>query len=369
MVSNFILIPSFPDADMQVMRIEQSAIYMSSGHLIREQYSRTEKLEAWIGSPPGTTRPEQEDRITFSHAVAEKLSASAASSREAYGLEDTQQSIDPKLSVIKRLIEIFTGKKIDITDLSDLEENGYQAADCCQGNKDGPAGAEEQQMEGWGVRYNLQESYSETENTSVSAQGIVQTSDGKEITFSLNMQMERSYLEQNNLSIRLGDATRIDPLVLNFDGTAAQLTDWRFDFDLNSDGIKEEIPFVTSGSGILVFDRNGNGQVNDGSELFGPSTGNGFAELAALDEDDNKWIDENDSAFNSLSLWQRDQEGNESLASLSQSNIGAINVGYVSSPFDLKDQNNTLQGQILRTGIYLNNTGMAGSVQQLDVIT
>ncbi len=360
--------PSFPDADMQVMRIEQSAIYMSSGHLIQEQYSRTERLEVWTGSPPGSTRPEEDDRITLSQAVSERLSSSAASSREAYAIGDNVQSIDPKLSVIKRLIEIFTGKKIDITDLSDLENNAYQSSDCCQGSEDGPSGNEAQQMEGWGVRYDLQESYSEAEQTSVSAQGIVLTSDGKEVTFSLNMRMERSYLEQNNLSIRLGDATRIDPLVLNFDGTAAQLTDWRFDFDLNSDGVKEEIPFVTSGSGILVFDRDGDGQVNDGSELFGPSTGNGFAELAALDEDDNKWIDENDSAFKSLSLWQRDQEGNESLVSLSRSNIGAINIGYVSSPFDLKDQNNTLQGQILRTGIYLNNTGLAGSIQQLDVV-
>jgi len=364
----FILKPPIPDADMPVMRIERSAIYMSSGHRIQEQYSRTEKLEAWVGSPPGAAPAQQEDRITLSQEVSEKFSAYAAASREVYGLEDTEQSLDPKLSMIKRLIEIFTGKKIDITDLSELNDNAsHDAADCRRANE-GSATAETQQMEGWGVRYNLQESYSETEQTSVSAQGIVRTSDGKEITFSLNMQMERSYLEQNNLSIRLGDATRIDPLVVNFDGAAAQLTDWSFDFDLNSDGINEEIPFVTSGSGILVFDRNGDSQVNNGSELFGPSTGNGFAELAALDEDNNKWIDENDSAFNSLSLWQRDQEGNESLGSLSRSNIGAINVGYINSPFALKDQNNILQGQILRTGIYLNNSGMAGSVQQLDMV-
>jgi len=156
--------------------------------------------------------------------------------------------------------------------------------------------------------------------------------------------------------------------VINFDGTAAQLTDWRFDFDLNTDGIKEEIPFVTSGSGILVFDKNGDKQVNDGSELFGPSTGNGFAELSAFDEDNNKWIDENDPGYDALSIWQRDPEGNETLFSLPQSNIGAINIGYINSPFDLKDQDNNLQAQILRTGVYLSDTGVVGTVQQMDVM-
>jgi hypothetical protein len=359
---------TFYDADTKVMKIEQSAMYMSSGHQIKEQYSRTEMLEAWVGPPPGMTQSQQEDRITLSQEVSAKYAASLTASQEAFGLDNTDQSLGPKLSMIKRLIELFTGKKIDIMDLSEVNDNtSSDTEDCCKENE-GAANPEAPQMEGWGVRYDLQESYSESEQTSVSMGGVVRTSDGQEIAFNLSLQMERSYLEQNNVSIRLGDATRIDPLVINFDGAAAQLTDWRFDFDLNADGVKEEIPFVHSGSGILVFDKNADRQVNDGSELFGPSTGNGFTELAALDEDNNKWIDENDSAYNNLSLWQRDQEGNESLVSLAQSNVGALNVGYIDSPFDMKDQNNILQGQILRTGVYLSNVGTAGSMQQLDVV-
>jgi len=355
--------------DILIMKIEQSAIYMTSAHQGIQEYTRTEKLEAWTGSPPGTTPDQQEDRITLSHKVSEKYSASLNTSQQVYGLDDIEETLDPKLTMIKRLIELFTGKRIDITDLSEVNgaDSEKDTSVCCKGNE-AAGDAEAQQLEGWGVRYDLNESYSESEQTSVSVQGIVRTSDGREIAFSLNLNMERSYLEQNNVSIRLGDATRIDPLVVNFDGAAAQLTDWRFAFDLNADGIKEEIPFVTSGSGILVFDKNNDMQVNDGTELFGPSTGNGFAELAALDEDNNMWIDENDSAYNLLGLWQRDHEGNESLVSLAQSGIGAINVGYVDSPFNLTDQDNNLMGQIVRTGVYLNNDGMAGSVQQLDVV-
>jgi hypothetical protein len=195
--------------------------------------------------------------------------------------------------MIKRLIELFTGKKIVLTDLSAVNDNTSSGTSGCCTESDVTAHAEAHPMEGWGVRYDLQKSYSESETTSVDVQGIVQTSDGREISFNLNLQIDRSYMEQNNLLIRLGDATRIDALVLN--------------------------------------------------------------------------IDENDSAYSSLSIWQRDQEGNESLVSLDQANIGAINIGFIKSPFDLKDYNNKLQGQILRTGVYLSNAGMAGSVQQLDV--
>jgi hypothetical protein len=350
------------------MRIEQSAIFMSSYHHIDEQHSRTENLDAWAGPRPGMNQTAKEDRFARSGEISDKLSASLTRSQENYGLDDTDQSLSPHLSLIKRLIELFTGKKINVGDLSQIKGNKADigTANNCSCNKNS-ANAGTQPMEGWGVRYDLQESYSESEQTNVSIQGIVQTSEGSEISFNLNLQMNRSYLEQNSVSIRLGDAVRIDPVVVNFNGTAAQLTDWKFDFDLNADGVEENIPFVTSGSGILAFDKNGDNQVNDGSELFGPSTGNGFAELAALDEDNNKWIDENDPVYNKLYIWRRDQSGSESLVSLAESNIGALNVGCIDSSFDLKDQNNNLQGRILRTGVYLSNSGMTGAIQQLDV--
>jgi hypothetical protein len=348
---------------MYNMKIEQSAVYMLSGHQKKEEYSRTEKLEAWVGPPPGSAPAEQVDRVTLSQTIVSDLSASALKSQEAYGLDDAAESLDPRLSLIKRLIELYTGRKIEIINPSAVNDtsavSAYSANNSDAANANAPAG--------WGVRYDFQESYSESEQTGVAIQGIVRTADGQEIAFKLNVQMSRSYVEQTGISFRLGDAARVDPLVVNFSGTAAQLSDWKFDFDLNADGVKENIPFVAPGSGILVFDKNSDRQVNDGRELFGPSTGNGFAELASLDEDKNKWIDENDAAYSMLSIWQRDQAGNESLVPLAQTNIGALNVGYIDSPFDLTDQNNNLQGQILRTSVYLSNAGTAGSLQQLDI--
>lgn len=320
-------------------------------------------MEVWVGPPPGSAQTQQVDQVTLSQKIVSDLSKSLAEAEEAYGLDDSDDNLDPRLSLIKRLIELYTGRKIEIINQSAVDDD--TAVSAYSSNNSDAANADA--LAGWGVSYAFQEAYSESEQTGVAIKGIVRTTDGQEIAFNLNIQMSRSYVEQTGISLSLGDAARIDPLVVNFNGTAAQLSDWKFGFDLNADGVLENFPFVAPGSGILVFDKNGDRQVNDGRELFGPSTGNGFAELAVLDEDKNKWIDENDSAYAMLSIWQRDQVGNEALVPLAQTNISALNVGYIDSPFDLTDQKNNLQVQILRTSVYLSNAGGAGFLQQLDV--
>jgi len=268
---------------------------------------------------------------------------------------------DPRILILKMLIETLTGHKFKL-------KKSCEEPQVSEGNNPPDTANAQQQKVGWGIRYDSQETRTESEQTSVTMEGIVKTSDGKDIAFNLDLQMNRSFVEQTSVSIRLGDAKMVDPVVINFDGAAAQLTDWKFNFDLNSDGIKEQIPFVTGGNGILVFDKNGDRQVNDGKELFGPVTGNGFTELSALDEDKNNWIDEKDSAYSQLNVWRRDGAGNETLTPLSQLHVGALFVGAISSPFDLRDQaNNNIQGQIVRTGIYLNESGIAGSLQQLNL--
>jgi hypothetical protein len=158
----------------------------------------------------------------------------------------------------------------------------------------------------------------------------------------------------------------VDPLVLNFGGKAAELSDFRFAFDLDGDGTDDDMPGLTPGSGYLALDRDENGTIDDGSELFGPGTGSGFQELAAYDEDKNGWIDEGDGIFDRLSLWEVDAQG-ERLSSLKDRGVGAIFLGSLEAPFDLKDETNQLEGRIARHGLFLEEDGTAGTVQELDV--
>jgi hypothetical protein len=83
-------------------------------------------------------------------------------------------------------------------------------------------------------------------------------------------------------------------------------------------------PAFGAASGFLVFDRNGNGKADNGSELFGVASGNGFADLRRLDEDRNGWIDENDSAWRQLAVWS-----GSGFASLAERQVGALYTGAV----------------------------------------
>jgi hypothetical protein len=107
-----------------------------------------------------------------------------------------------------------------------------------------------------------------------------------------------------------------------------------------------------AGSGFPVLDRNGDGIANDGSELFGPSTGEGFAELDAFDTDRNHWIDENDPVYDRLRIWSRDGSGNDAYHTLQDQEIGAIYLAALKAPFDYRDESNRLQGTVRANGFY-----------------
>ena len=141
----------------------------------------------------------------------------------------------------------------------------------------------------------------------------------------------------------------------------------RFAFDLNADGQSEQINFVGPGSGFLVFDRNRDGKINDGRELFGPQTNDGFQELSALDSDGNGWIDENDPAFAELQVWTRDADGSDQLRSLASLGVGAIGLNNVATPFALKTESNRTLGEIRNSGIFLLESGTTGTIQQIDL--
>ena len=203
----------------------------------------------------------------------------------------------------------------------------------------------------------------ETERTIVKTSGLIQTTDGREIGFSLDIDMHRESHSKTVETFRF-----IDPLVINFSGTAAQLSDEKSSFDLNNDGIAEEIAQLQSGSGFLALDLNGDGVINNGSELFGPSTGDGFQELALFDGDNNHWIDENDEIYEKLAVWTKDGSGKDVLQKLSEAGIGAIHLGAVNSGFSLKDTADETVGQVVSTGIAITEEGEIKTIQQIDLV-
>ncbi|MCG8551408.1 MAG: hypothetical protein MI799_13480 [Desulfobacterales bacterium] len=211
----------------------------------------------------------------------------------------------------------------------------------------------------------------ETEQMSFSSRGQVTTQDGRAIDFNLEVALDRAYLSETQSDTLMhfwqDKVTLVDPLVINLEGGIPGLSSTRFEFDLDNDGKTEEIAFTAQGSGFLSFDRNNDGVINNGSELFGPGTGNGFEELAAHDGDGNGWIDENDDVFSKLSVWTKDAQGNDHLISLKDAGVGAVYLDSSQTGFNMATMDNELMGQVKRSGVFLFENGNIGLVQEIDL--
>ncbi len=357
------------------MIISSSAISMSSEHAYAETHQSTISLKAWVGD----RRPDFEGRgaaaqlaqsrsqVSISNAAKNSLkqASDAASKPKKPAATGDDSELDPRIALIKAIIEAFTGKKIHIMSASDATEQDSAPQDTSQSGQQAQAAPQQQ---GWGVEYDSQTVDAESEQTSFSAQGVVKTADGKEIDFTVSLNMSRDQVSTSDVSIRAGDAVKkTDPLVINYSGSAAELTDTKFTFDLNSDGTGEQVSFVAPGSGFLALDKNGNGTIDNGSELFGPSSGNGFSDLKALDTDGNGWIDENDKAYSDLQVWSKDSAGADILKSLRDTGVGAIYLGSIDTPFTYKDDSGNSAGEAVSAGVFLNDNGTAGTVQQVNL--
>lgn len=382
------------------MHISHSAIQFQSSHLSLALSQRLESLSLWRDNPSGReqlqmTQQSQDLRIEASQSafrletipaprllevddqLPQRMRAlmpadpalinpAPANSEDLADDTTAESGIDIKLLLFKRFIEGLTGQEIKLFDPSEL--HGKDAPSPVAGSQPTDSSTVTDGVVAWGMSYRFEEVIVEMERTEFSATGLVRTADGMEIEIDLRLFMSRDYLEHRQISIEMGTPRLEDPLVINFNGHSAELTQSRYAFDLNADGVLNEIHFVGPNSGFLALDRNGDGLINDGRELFGALSGNGFADLARYDEDGNGWIDAADSVFERLLIWSKDENGVDRIESLAERGIGAIYLGHTATPFSLKDAQNQLQGQIRSSGIYLSEHGQVGTVQQLDLV-
>ncbi|HSS00548.1 MAG TPA: hypothetical protein VLM79_25995 [Kofleriaceae bacterium] len=134
------------------------------------------------------------------------------------------------------------------------------------------------------------------------------------------------------------------PIILDLDGNGFDLTDLAggVHFNLNPGGSTEQISWTVAGSddAWLALDRNGNGFIDDGTELFGnftaqPSSASpqGYLALGALDQNHDSVIDSQDTSFKRLLLWQdRNHDGvsdPDELSTLDAHGILGLNVSFV----------------------------------------
>ena len=127
--------------------------------------------------------------------------------------------------------------------------------------------------------------------------------------------------------------TFISPLVIDLDGDGIELShvhDNPVFFDIDGDGNLEKIGWVKPDDGHLAMDRNGNGQIDDITELYGDDVIPAFKKLALHDENEDGLIDEKDSDYNKILVWRDlNQNGvseSEELKTLRETGIASISL-------------------------------------------
>ena len=159
-----------------------------------------------------------------------------------------------------------------------------------------------------------------------------------------------------------------DPLTLDLDGdgieTLASNGHKGALFDHSNDGIRTATGWINKDDGLLVYDRNGDGVVNNGGELFGDNTllkngeraANGYQALADLDDNGDGKVDAADSAFAKLRVWRDlnqdgiSQEGE--LLTLNEAKVKALNLANKNSDRDLGNGNS-----LAEEGTYTDSDG------------
>lgn len=352
------------------MRIDSSVIGMES----ERRYSATSVRATKVTITEGRKGLADGTDSLFGNL----LSPEGEEANQAKESESSGNYVEKTMEEMRAKVEAFRNKNIRTIDLSDTEKQFRDIRQQCLNflmELFFPSKREDRYITDQSgaessihtFSFSRQYYYEETENTTFTTQGTVKCADGRELSFNLNVEMSRSFQEYYEENYFAAQASLTDPLVVNLDGNIAEMSDQTFFFDIDADGEKDEISRLAAGSGYLALDKNGDGIINDGSELFGTKSGDGFADLAAYDSDGNGFIDEGDDIFHKLKIWTMDEHGNEQLVSLLDKGVGAICLQNAATDFSLTDQENATRGRIRRTGFFLYENGGAGTIQHVDV--
>ena len=368
------------------MRIGSSDVSLRASQINVKTSSTYASLRQWNAQSDTTTKENKSNgEVTF-QSIVKKDSATISNAQQSSIFSKTptasavskdplqeildEFSGDTRLMIIKEIIEMFTGKKIEVLDTRNVGNSSSQSPVALDQQNSGENSSSLKRA-GWGVDFYSKETSYTKEGVAFSASGAVKTADGKAIEFKVSMEMSRESLNEQVISLKAGDAL-IDPLMIDVSGRGVHFSDAKFQFDLDANGTSELINSPGKGCGFLAYDKNGNGVIDNGTELFGPASGSGFSELSQLDDDKNGWIDENDSAYQNLSIWQKTPDGSDMISSLKAMDIGAIYTGSVGTRFNITGNENSPNGPVtgvLRdTGFILKDSGGTGFIQQVDMV-
>ena len=145
------------------------------------------------------------------------------------------------------------------------------------------------------------------------------------------------------------EVAQSDPLQIDLSGDGFETTglSWSVRWDITGDGVSEDVSVASDDDAVLALDRNGNGRIDSGKELFGEQNGhaNGYAQLRRYDDNHDGVIDASDNIFAALKLLRWQTDGSQQLQTLADAGIASLSLKERQM-----NQASTEQGDSVSTG-------------------
>ncbi|MGS2719822.1 hypothetical protein [Paraglaciecola aestuariivivens] len=304
--------------------------------------------------------------ITESLQLTDKATSQTTTVPENASAEEV--TLSPKLQINQKIIELFARqanglsiepKQFGLKSLyaEKSTETEFKQAELNQAKPAGPAPTELS----FTILTATQTVY-EHERLDFQRHVQVIQNDGTQSELSLAFSYQRELQLKQEISFSVAQLK--DPLILNLGQQSSLFSQDTQEFDLDGDGQKELIPVLSDNLWFLAYDRNNNGIIDNGLELFGAKTGDGFAELNAYDSNANGLLDYEDKDYKSFVLHHSQAEQQ----TLAQAGIKAISLDASHSPFSFKDNQGNTLAQMRKTSVYLNDKQQLGAIHQVDFV-
>ncbi|MBV1910398.1 MAG: hypothetical protein KUG78_13935 [Kangiellaceae bacterium] len=184
--------------------------------------------------------------------------------------------------------------------------------------------------------FSLDLNYSSSESQTIS---FKQNSD--ESSFSLEITSKRSFSFE--LSLEVTAVEQSDPLIIDLDFSGFKFESIISDiqFDLDGDGELEFISNLSGEDAFLAIDKNNNGVIDNGTELFGDQEGakDGFAALKLLDSNSDHQINAEDQLFHQILLLKFNEYGMQNTRTLSEQGITTLSLNPTNNHQEYENDN------------------------------